>query len=136
MRRLLLFAPLLLLFIAADAGRPRLRKEKPATYPNGLSDSARKVFVADFQRGQVLYDLNCGGCHNMQVDGRTVIPDFSLPQLLDYEMRSQYPEHQDRVRESDVSVEELDDIQTFLHYRKRSGVPVAPLPHIPDSQRE
>ena len=103
-------------------------KEVPHTYPATTSTDLRGDFVAQFQRGEILYRTNCGGCHNKWVNGHLIIPDFSIPQLLDYEMRTQYPSHGERLHESKVSKEELDDIQVFLQYRKPSGHPLTPPP--------
>lgn len=88
----------------------------------------RGDFDEQFERGRILYNGNCGGCHNLKINGRMVVPDFSLPQLLDYEMRMQYAAHGDRLSEARVSKEELDDIQVYLRFRRPSGHPVAPLP--------
>ena len=104
-------------------------KEVPHTFPSAQEAAdIRGDFREQFDRGAVLYAENCGGCHNMKVGNKLVIPDFSLPQLLDYEMRMQYPSHGDRLTEARVTKEELDDIQVFLKYRKPSGHPVAPPP--------
>ena len=88
----------------------------------------RGDFDEQFERGRILYNGNCGGCHNLKINGRMVVPDFSLPQLLDYEMRMQYAAHGDRLSEARVVKEELDDIQVYLRFRRPSGHPVAPLP--------
>lgn len=121
---------LLLAIIAFVAVTSRCTSQKEPAYdppPNTAGDSAA-AFAEHWRKGKVLYALNCAGCHDTLVNGRKVVPDFSLPQLLDYEMRYQYPAHDDRLREVDVSIAELDDIQVYLQYKKRSGVPVAPLP--------
>jgi hypothetical protein len=46
-----------------------------------------------------------------------VIPDFSIPQLLDYEMRFTYQAHEEPLKETRVSVQDLDDIQVFLQFK-------------------
>ncbi|MEP7168624.1 MAG: hypothetical protein ABI855_04585 [Bacteroidota bacterium] len=55
-------------------------------------------------------------------DGKEIIPDFSLPQLLDYEIRVGYPEHQDPMREVIIPKEELEKVILFLQYKKRNDV--------------
>ncbi len=104
--------------------------EMPNSFPTSTATNTdlRGDFTAQFHRGEKLYALSCGGCHNMKRAGKTVIPDFSAPQLLDYEMRMQYPSHGERLHESKVSKDELDDIQVFLLHRKPSGHPVSPPP--------
>ncbi len=104
------------------------QQEMPNSFPTSANADLRGDFTEQFHRGQKLYAVGCGGCHNKKVDGRTVIPDFSAPQLLDYEMRTQYPSHGERLHEAKVSKEELDDIQVYLLHRKPSGHPISPPP--------
>lgn len=112
------------------------QKEFAFDYPPNITADSQTVFVQHFKKGHVLYDLNCATCHTQVVDGKKVIPDFSLPQLLDYEMRFQYQPHEEPLKETRVSVQDLDDIQVFLQYKVRSGVPAFPdrVPKIPASQ--
>jgi mono/diheme cytochrome c family protein len=114
--------------MAATLQHCAAKQEVPDTFPADASADLRGDFTEQFHRGEKLYAMSCGGCHNKKVDGRTVIPDFSAPQLLDYEMRTQYPAHGERLHEAKVSKEELDDIQVFLLHRKPSGYPISPPP--------
>ena len=41
---------------------------------------------------------------------------------MDYEIRIQYPAHQDPMRETNVTPEELENIILFLRYKKKGGV--------------
>ena len=104
------------------------QKSPAIDYPPDMVADSQRVFAQHFEKGEILYRLNCAKCHDTLVDGRKVVPDFSLPQLLDYEMRFQYASHENRLREVDVSIAELDDIQHYLRYKKRSGILVSPLP--------
>jgi mono/diheme cytochrome c family protein len=112
------------------------QKEMAFDYPPNITADSQQVFVQHFKKGHVLYESNCARCHTQDVNGHKVIPDFSLPQLLDYEMRFQYQAHEEPLKETRVSVQELDDIQVFLQYKKPSGVPAFPdrVPKIPASQ--
>jgi len=87
-----------------------------------MSDSAKKEFVMNFDKGQIIYNIVCAKCHNKLVDGVEVVPDFSLPQLMDYEMRIEYPAHQERLTEANLSALELDHVVDYLRYKKKSGV--------------
>ena len=100
----------------------------PFSFPASADTDLRGDFTQQFHRGEKLYTMSCSGCHNITVNKKKVIPDFSAPQLLDYEMRTQYPAHGERLHESKVSKEELDDIQVFLLHRKPSGHPLSPPP--------
>lgn len=97
------------------------------TFPDDIKDSARKNFVEDFRKGYKTYLITCGPCHNKNVNGKELIPDFSLPQLLDYEMRM-YQEHGDNLTDRFVSDVEMQQIIIFLRYKKPSGVLVRPGP--------
>jgi len=99
------------------------------TFPEDIADTARKTFVKNFNQGKVLYGLSCATCHNKKVDGKDVIPDFSLPQLLDYEMRM-YEQHEGKMDDRHVSDAELEKIIVFLRYKKKSGVYVTPPPKL------
>jgi len=87
-----------------------------------MNDSAKKEFVKSFNKGQIVYNLICAKCHNKIVNGLEVVPDFSLPQLMDYEIRIQYPIHQERLSPENLSATELDDVVNYLRYKKKSGV--------------
>ena len=87
-----------------------------------MSDSAKKEFVRNFDKGQIIYNIVCAKCHNKLVGGAEVVPDFSLPQLMDYEMRIQYPAHQERLTEANLSALELDYVVDYLRFKKKSGV--------------
>lgn len=133
-------AILLLVLVLCLLLFPRCSTPRDMTfeYPPNIPVDSHQVFVGHFKKGHALYEANCAGCHTQEVNGTKVIPDFSLPQLLDYEMRFQYEAHEDPLKETRVSVAELDDIQTYLQYKTRSGVPAFPdrVPkQLPPSQR-
>jgi hypothetical protein len=87
-----------------------------------LSAEKKKEFITSCERGIIIYNTICANCHNKLVDGKQVVPDFSLPQLMDYEIRIQYPSHEDRLKENNLSAQELDDVVNYLRYKKKSGV--------------
>jgi len=102
-----------------------LTKKIDFTFPDDsliMSESAKAEFVANIEKGEIIYSLLCAKCHNKLVNGVEVVPDFSLPQLMDYEMRIQYPSHKDRLTETNLSVKELDQVVDYLRYKKKTGV--------------
>jgi hypothetical protein len=86
-------------------------------YPENIADSAKKLFVKSFNQGYILYKVSCSKCHNKISKGKEIIPDFSLPQLMDYEIRI-FPEHNGKLMENRLTNEELEKIILFLRYKK------------------
>lgn len=124
---------ILLLFfgITVSGSLQAQKKQKEAfTYPDYIADSARPQFRKDFQKGKLLYGISCGSCHNKTIKGNTVIPDFSLPQLMDYEMRM-YTQHEDKLDDRHVSDKELEYIILYLRFKQKSGISVTPPPVLP-----
>jgi hypothetical protein len=87
-----------------------------------MTDDKKKEFKESCDRGIIIYNTICASCHNKLIDGKQVVPDFSLPQLMDYEIRIQYPSHEDRLKENNLTIQELDDVVNYLRYKKKSGV--------------
>ena len=89
----------------------------PFNYPDDIKETEKPLFLTNYTKGQVLYNINCAKCHNKTEGGQNTIPNFSLPQLMDYEIRFQYPSHEDPMKETVISPEELEQIVTFLRYK-------------------
>lgn len=87
-----------------------------------MTADKKLAFKESCERGIIIYNTICASCHNKLVDEKSVVPDFSLPQLMDYEIRIQYPSHEDRLKENNLSAQELDDVVNYLRYKKKSGV--------------
>lgn len=87
-----------------------------------MTDDKKKEFKESCDRGIIIYNTICASCHNKLIDGKQVVPDFSIPQLMDYEIRIQYPSHEDRLKENNLTIQELDDVVNYLRYKKKSGV--------------
>jgi hypothetical protein len=95
------------------------KKEPIFDYPEFVTTSiGRDSFLNEFTKGRIIYKQTCAKCHNVNKNGKLYYPDFSLPQLMDYEMRFQYPAHQDELRETNLSPTELDWVVTFLRFKK------------------
>ena len=103
------------------------QKKSEFDYPeDSITVSSQKAFIKNFGQGKVLYTISCAKCHNVKDGKKEVIPDFSLPQLMDYAMRIEYPEHQDKLRDTQITDEEMNRIILFLRFKKKSGVPIHP----------
>ncbi|MBC7849691.1 MAG: cytochrome c [Chitinophagaceae bacterium] len=123
------FLVVLLLTVAfsVSAQQPKSKKLPKIAfdYPDDIVDTAKKTFEKQFNQGHAIYIATCGSCHNKAVNGKDVIPDFSLPQLMDYEMRMSQ-DHGEQLTDRFISDEEMARVVIFLRYKKRSGVNVRP----------
>jgi hypothetical protein len=91
---------------------------------DSTSEISQKAFIKNFNQGKILYTMSCARCHNFKEGKKEIIPDFSLPQLMDYAMRIEYPEHQDRLKDTKITDEEMNKIILFLRFKKKSGKPI------------
>ncbi|MDI1234095.1 MAG: hypothetical protein PSX81_07430 [bacterium] len=92
----------------------------PFAYPDDIKAEEKEAFVKNYTKGQILYQITCAKCHNKTEGDQSIIPNFSLPQLMDYEIRIQYPSHEDPMRVTNLSEEELQQVISFLRYKKPS----------------
>ncbi len=107
-------------FLICAAINCKAQSDMEYTFPDDITENNKEEFAKQFKKGNILYKMNCAKCHTNSIDDKEIIPDFSLPQLLDYEIRFAYPDHQDPMREVNISKEELDRIILFLQYKKRN----------------
>lgn len=90
-------------------------------FPPGMTDEVQKAYVGLFEKGRILYDINCAKCHNSIVKGIEVMPDFTKEHLAQYELRVQNPRHEEELSEMRINAEELQQVMIFLTYYKKSG---------------
>jgi mono/diheme cytochrome c family protein len=99
--------------------------------PAEMSEAIRSDYVKQCEKGQILYNINCAGCHTTKVKGKEIIPDFTSAQLVGYGLRVTNARHETNITEESVSTEELGLIMTFLSYKKKNPVgTVAPMPKL------
>jgi hypothetical protein len=116
MKYIILFT---VIFLFAFCSVSTAQKKVEFDYPeDSITDASKIAFVKQFNKGKILYSITCGKCHNM----KNIIPDFSLPQLMDYEMRM-YPVHMERLNDTKISDEEMQKVILFLRFKKKSGIP-------------
>ncbi len=100
------------------------QKKAEFDYPeDSTAEASKKAFEKQFNQGKVLYNISCGNCHNIKNGRKEIIPDFSMPQLMDYEMRM-YTEHSDRLTDKHVADDEMSKIILFLRFKKKSGTDI------------
>ena len=104
------------------SGKTLAQKISEFDYPeDSVTEDSKKSFVKNFNQGKVLYGLTCGSCHNFKEKNKEIVPDFSMPQLMDYEMRIQYIPHRERLDDKHITDDELNRIILFLRFKKKSG---------------
>jgi hypothetical protein len=107
-------------FSASFAQKSAASKKIGFDYPDDIADTSKKTFVKDFDQGYMLYKITCSKCHTTTEKGKEIIPDFSLPQLMDYEIRI-WPQHQEDIgNDARLADGELAKIVLFLRYKKRN----------------
>lgn len=90
------------------------------TFPDAMPSPVRTEFSKLCDKGKVLYEINCAGCHNIKKGRRQIIPDFTPEQLKGYELRVSNAQHEENMPDEKVTAEELSLISTFLLYKKKN----------------
>ncbi len=91
-------------------------------FPAAMSAEVREGYIKQWEKGKVLYEINCAKCHTSTVKGKTVVPDFTENQLVGYTLRVTNQKHEAALTDESVSTEELGLIMTFLTYKKKNKV--------------
>lgn len=91
-------------------------------FPAAMSEPVKAGYIEMWKKGEILYGLNCGHCHNRVVNRKIIIPEFTEEQLATYEVRIADPRHEMSLSETKVNAEELQLISVFLTYRERDSV--------------
>lgn len=120
MKRKLFVAAVLL--ISFGACMTQKKSNITPVFPKEMSPTVQAGYLELWKKGQMLYDINCAGCHNQVVKRKIVIPEFTAEQLSAYEIRVRDPQHEMAVSESKVNTEELNFITIFLTYRHHDSV--------------
>lgn len=92
-------------------------------FPKEMLPHVKEEYLKQFEKGQVLYRMNCAACHNTKVGRKENLPHFSEDQLVGYALRVLNPDHEDGIPETTVTEEELGLIMVFLKYKKPSLPP-------------
>jgi hypothetical protein len=110
-------------FIVKPAAQKNAEYDMPV---DSTTESSKKEFIKQFKQGKILYNISCAQCHTVKEGRKEIIPDFSVPQLMDYEMRFYYPEHQERLTDTKITDVEMNKIILFLRFKKKTGKPIHP----------
>lgn len=90
-------------------------------FPDAMSKDVQKEYLKEFNKGKILYQINCGKCHNKTIKGKVIIPDFTPEQVANYELRIANPKHQADLIEDKILPEELGQITIFFTYKKKQA---------------
>ena len=104
-----------------------VHKSKRATYsfPLEMRADIRSEYQKMCDKGQILYEMNCAKCHNVKVNGKWVVPDFTKDQVNGYEIRVGNRAHEGALTDEAITSEEIGLIATFLLYKDAGGGHVA-----------
>lgn len=89
-----------------------------------MNETDRVKFTHICDKGQVLYAMNCSGCHNAQVKRKSIIPDFTQDQMSRYELKANNMQHDTSKTFTSVTPEEMSNIHLFLTYKEKSNIPL------------
>ncbi len=88
--------------------------------PADMLPSLKVLYTKHCEKGKILYDINCGGCHNTKKGRKEIIPDFQPGQLAGYSLRVSNAKHGKNLPDSLVTEEELAIIMIFLSYKRKN----------------
>jgi reverse gyrase len=122
MKKIILF---ILAFFAAFVGIGVAQKKVVKAvythdFPKEMVPHVKEAYTKLFEKGKILYGINCAKCHNTIVKGVEVMPEFTKEHLAQYELRLQNPKHEEELTEMRVNAEELQQITIFLTYYKKA----------------
>lgn len=121
MNKIILIITILLSGMIAINSAARNKQVKTEyIFPDAMAPAVRTEFTKLCEKGRILYEINCAGCHNTLTGKKDIIPDFTEEQLGAYSIRVANPGHEEQVSEAHVSAEELALITTFLTYKKKN----------------
>lgn len=91
------------------------------SFPPEMKEDVKVQYIKLFEKGRILYQINCARCHNTKEKGVELMPEFTKEHLAKYELRMQNPEHEEELNETRVNAEELAQIMIFLTYYTKAG---------------
>jgi len=100
-------------------------------FPDEMLPQVKESYMVMWDKGKILYELNCAQCHNRKEKRKTIIPEFTEEQLAAYEIRVADPQHEMALSDTRVTLEELTLITVFLTYRQHDSVALKKLMAIP-----
>jgi len=89
-------------------------------FPEAMLPHVKAEYAVRYDKGQILYNMNCARCHTTKQGRKISVPDFRPDQLKGYELRIANAQHESNMPDTLVTEEELGIIMTFLMYKKKN----------------
>jgi mono/diheme cytochrome c family protein len=86
----------------------------PADYP----EARRQQIIGLFDKGKVLYKINCSQCHGIFTKGEDKVPNFTTTQIDNYSASFLRRDPKNHAIVAQMSQEQMGEILTFLRYKK------------------
>ena len=111
-----------LFFLAVCFAALQCKTQKKTEYyiPPDVAQENRVIFIERFQKGKVLFKINCSDCHGIYSKGRDSVPNFTKQQIDNYTALI-LAKPKDHAVIKKISQEQLDYILTFLRLRIKEG---------------
>ena len=111
---------LLILSLSQCAREKKIVYNIPENYP----EDKKKDLLATLEKGKKLYKANCADCHGIFTKGADGIPNFTDIQIDNYSAAFMRHDAKNHAVAMKMSRDQLNEILTFLRYRKTNGVPI------------
>ncbi len=98
----------------------RVQKQIDPEFPEAMLPHVKEEYAKRYDKGQILYNLNCSRCHTKKEGRKLIVPDFRPEQLKGYELRVANAQHESNMPDTLVTEEELSIIMVFLNYKKKN----------------
>ncbi|MBS1917405.1 MAG: c-type cytochrome [Bacteroidetes bacterium] len=102
------------IFLAQCAAKKKVEYEIP---PHYVKEQREKAIEA-FEKGKVLFKINCAECHGIYKDGKENIPNFTKTQIDGYNAMYIKGDPRNHSVARKLSPDQLGSILTFLRLRK------------------
>ncbi len=94
------------------------KKQTEYDIPSHYTEQARENAIDWFEKGKILYKINCAGCHGIYNKGKDSIPNFTKTQIDNYNAMYIKGDPKNHSVASKLSPEQLYYILTFLRLRR------------------
>jgi hypothetical protein len=112
--RVIIYVMLCLLFFTYCATKKKTEYDIPSHY--GVQ--ARENAIDWFEKGKILYKVDCAGCHGIYKKGKDSVPNFTKIQIDNYNAMYIKGDPKNHSVASKLSPDQLYYILTFLRLRR------------------